>query len=101
MADREELRAAAEGRIGQLVNGKFRLLRLLGVGGMAAVYEAAHRNGKRVALKMLHASLSQSERQRKRFAREAYVANTIGHPGVVQIHDDGVSDDGTAYLVME
>jgi serine/threonine-protein kinase len=65
------------------------------------VYEACHRNGKLVALKLLHPGLSLSERQRKRLLREAYVANTIGHPGVVQIHDDGVDADGTAYLVME
>ncbi len=84
-----------------MVNSKFKLLRLLGVGGMAAVYEACHRNGKRVALKLLHPALSLSERQRKRFLREAYVANTIGHQGVVQIHDDGIDTDGTAYLVME
>ena len=44
----------------------------LGVGGMAAVYAAQHRNGNRVALKVLHDSLQTSPRQRKRLLREAY-----------------------------
>ncbi len=101
MGDRHELYTLAQARVGRLVNGKFRLLRLLGVGGTASVYEASHRNGKRVALKLLHASLGASPRQRKRFLREAYVANTVAHPGVVQIYDDGLDDDGTAFLVLE
>jgi eukaryotic-like serine/threonine-protein kinase len=101
MAELRERWASAESRVGQRLAHKFRLDRLLGVGGMAAVYEATHRNGKRVALKVLHPSLCHSERQRKRFLREAYVANTIEHRGVVQVYDDGVDPSGAAYLVME
>jgi serine/threonine-protein kinase len=100
MADRAEQWAAGERRVGRTIGSKFRLLRLLGVGGMAAVYEASHRNGKRVALKLLHPSLGASERERKRFLREAYIANTIGHPGVVPVFDDGIEGDET-FLVME
>jgi serine/threonine-protein kinase len=101
MSDREELRAAAQARLGTMIGGKFRLQRVLGIGGMAVVYAATHRNGKQVALKLLHPTLAVSERQRRRFLREAYVANTVEHPGVVQVHDDGIDADGTMYLVLE
>ena len=94
-------RAAAEARVGQSLRGKWRLERVLGVGGMAAVYEATHRNGKRVAVKMLHASLSHDAEVRRRFLREGYVANAVGHPGAVTVDDDDVTDDGCAFLVME
>jgi eukaryotic-like serine/threonine-protein kinase len=97
----QERRALVLARIGTRFGGKFQLDRLLGVGGMAAVYAASHRNGKRVAIKVLHAPHCASQQQRKRFLREAHVANTICHPGVVQIHDDGIEADGAVYLVME
>ena len=71
----------ARARVGQTLNGKYRLDRLLGVGGMAAVYAATHRNKKRVAVKMLHPELSVHEELRARFLREGYVANTVEHPG--------------------
>jgi serine/threonine protein kinase len=74
---------------------------LLGVGGTAAVYQAQHRNGKRVAIKMLHRRAALSETQLFRFHREGYVANRVDHPGVVEIFDDDVAEDGTAFLVME
>jgi serine/threonine protein kinase len=101
MAEAGERRALAEARVGKPFANKFRLHRLLGMGGMAAVYEATHRNGKRIALKVMHPRFCDSERQRKRFLREAYVANSIEHPGVVPVYDDGVDDTGAAYLVME
>ncbi len=101
MADRDEVRAKAEARLGCVVGSKFRLNRVLGVGGMATVYEATHRNGKRVALKLLHGELTTSERQRKRFIREAHVANAIDHPGIVQIHDDGIDPELGTFLIVE
>src|SRR4051812_39243911 len=76
----ERLRA----RLGTTVNGKYKLEALLGVGGMAAVYAATHRNGDRVALKVLHGELSRITDIRARFLREGYVANKIGHAGVVR-----------------
>jgi serine/threonine-protein kinase len=88
-------------RLGQTLRGKYTLLRVLGVGGMAAVYLAAHRNKHRVALKMLHAEISSDEDLRARFVREGYVANSIAHRGVVRVLDDDVSEDGAAFLVME
>ena len=101
MSERAELASAAVARVGLTVGRKWRLERLIGLGGMAAVYEASHRNGKRVAVKVLHKMHSTSERHRKRFLREAYVANRLAHGSVVQIHDDGVASDGSAFLVME
>jgi eukaryotic-like serine/threonine-protein kinase len=88
-------------RVGTTINAKYRLDALLGVGGMAAVYAATHRNGDRVALKVLHAELSRSESIRARFLREGYVANKIGHSGAVRVIDDEAAPDGSVYLVME
>jgi serine/threonine-protein kinase len=99
MAD--ELTERAARRVGQIISGKYRIDRLLGVGGMGAVFAATHRNGHRVALKMLHREYSTKEEMRLRFLREGYVANRIAHPGVVRISDDDVDADGSVYLVME
>jgi len=91
----------AEKRIGQTLCGKWHLDRVIGVGGMAAVYEATHRNRNRVAIKLLHPELSLDEGTRARFLREGYVANTIRHPGAVQVLDDDVTQENVAFLVME
>lgn len=91
----------AEKRIGQTLSGKWQLDRVIGVGGMAAVYEATHRNRNRVAIKLLHPELSLDDGTRSRFLREGYVANTIRHPGAVQILDDDTTEEGVAFLVME
>jgi serine/threonine-protein kinase len=91
----------ARERIGQTLRGKWRLDVLLGVGGMAAVYAATHRNGSRGAIKILHAELSVSPDIRTRFMREGYAANAVGHDGVVHVFDDDVGEDGAAFLVME
>jgi serine/threonine protein kinase len=68
---------------------------------MATVYAATHRNGKRVAVKMLHPELSADPGIRERFLREGYVANKVGHRGAVIVDDDDVTADGAAFLVME
>src|SRR5438876_5532442 len=68
---------------------------------MATVYAATHRNGNRVALKMLHAEMSRDPALCKRFLREARVANAVNHPGAVRILDDDVAEDGSVFLVME
>ncbi len=92
-------------RVGAVLNDKWTLERLLGVGGMAAVYAGCHRNGARAAVKVLHRDLSRYREVRERFQREGYAANKVGHPGVVKVLDDDVissgPDAGTAYLVME
>ncbi len=96
-----ELEALARARLGRVLRGKYRLDRVLGVGGMAAVYEATHRNKARFAVKVLHPELSVRESVRRRFLREGYAANSVNHPGAVRVVDDDVSEDGAAFLVME
>ena len=93
--------AYARTRVGQDV-GKYTLERLLGVGGMAAVYEAVHRkNGNRVAVKMLHPHVAMIGDLRERFLREGYLANRVGHRGAVKVIDDDVAADSSVFLVME
>jgi serine/threonine-protein kinase len=93
---------AASRRLGQTLGGKWRLDKLLGMGGMAAVYSATHKNNlKNVAVKVLHAELQRNEAVRTRFLREGYVANKVGHPGAVSAIDDGIDESGAVFLVME
>ena len=97
----DEDRARAEQRVGDLLRDKWRLDRLLGIGGTAAVYAASHRNGLKAAVKILHPALSAQRQARKRFLREGYAANTVQHDGVVQVLDDDETSDGAVFLVME
>ena len=91
----------ARARLGSVLKDKWHLDALLGVGGMAAVYAATHRNGKRVAVKVLHFELSADPIDRARFLREGYIANRIGHPAVPSVLDDDVAEDGSFFLVMD
>jgi eukaryotic-like serine/threonine-protein kinase len=89
-------------RVGTTLRAKYRLDRLVGVGGMGSVFAATHRNNKnRVAIKILHAELSVNAVIRRRFLREGYIANTVEHPGVVRVLDDDVTEDGSVYLVLD
>lgn len=96
-----DLTIRARSRLGLVLRGKYRLDGVLGVGGMAAVYSATHRNGSRVALKMLHPELAMNADIRTRFLREGYAANAVEHRGVVWVLDDDVAEDGSAFVVME
>jgi hypothetical protein len=97
----EVLQLEAEGRIGSTLRGKWRLDGLLGVGGMAAVYAATHRNGMRGAVKLLHLNQAKDPVIRERFLREGYIANKVDHPGAVRVLDDDETEDGRVFLVME
>jgi serine/threonine-protein kinase len=97
----DRTREQALARVGHVLRGKWKLDRLLDTGGMASVYAATHRNGNRVAIKLLHSALSKQDDLRERFLREGYVANKVGHPGAVTIGDDDTADDGAVFLVME
>ncbi len=92
---------AASARVGSTLRGKWRLDSLLGVGGVAAVYAATHRNGQRAALKVMHAELARDRSIVDRFLREAYVANKVGHPACVRVLDDDTTDSDEPFLVME
>jgi serine/threonine-protein kinase len=95
----------AEARVGSVLHDKWTLERLLGVGGMGAVYAARHRNGARAAVKILSPESGRQAQIRERFLREGYAANRVEHPGAVKVLDDDVIGEGpdadTAYLVME
>ncbi len=92
----------AQSRVGEVLKGKYRLDKVLGIGGMAAVYAATHlRNANRVAVKVLHAELAREPTVRERFLREGYAANSVGHPGTVRILDDDTAEDGTVFFVMD
>ena len=88
-------------RIGTLLRDRWRIESRLGRGGVATVYAAVHRNGNRVAIKMLNAEFSRHPEVKKRFLREGYAANAVSHPGVVRVLDDDTCEDGTAFLVMD
>jgi serine/threonine-protein kinase len=97
----DERTRLAQKRVGELVLGKWRLDRLIGVGGTAAVFEASHKNDSRVAIKILHPDLAVVEEVRERFLVESYAANRVAHPGVVPVRDEGTTADGTVFLVMD
>ena len=97
----DQLEERASVRLGSVLRGKYRLDRVLGVGGMASVYKATHRNQAEFAIKMLHPELSLNDDVRTRFLREGYAANSVRHPGAVRVVDDDVAEDGAAFLVME
>jgi serine/threonine protein kinase len=85
---------------GRLLRGKWRIDCLLGSAGMAHVFAATHRNGNRVAIKVLRPELAQYADVCARFLREGYVANAVEHPDAVRVLDDD-TEDGVVFLVME
>ncbi|WP_437632309.1 protein kinase domain-containing protein [Sorangium sp. So ce854] len=97
----DDERAACERRVGTTLRGKWTIDRLLGIGGMAAVYAATHKIGRREAIKILHPEVARSKDLRARFEREAQAVNRFQHPGVVEIRDIDTTEDGAPFLVME
>jgi len=96
-----DLESLVHQRVGTVIVGKYTLDRVIGIGGMAAVYAATHRNQAEFAVKMLHPDVSSRDDIRSRFLREGYIANSVKHPGAVRVVDDDVAEDGAAFLVME
>ena len=87
---------------GDLIDQKYRLLKMIGEGGMGVVFEAEHiRTGGRVAIKFLSQDAALDDSAVRRFQLEAKAAAGIGHEGIVNVHDIGFSDSGEHYLVME
>ena len=93
--------ASARDRIGKTLCGTYFLEEVLGVGGTAVVFRATHRDGNRLAVKLLHDHLCKSRDVTRRFMREAYLANLLEHPGTVRVLDDDVDENGVAFLVLE
>jgi eukaryotic-like serine/threonine-protein kinase len=93
---------ALGGRVGTVLGRKWRIEERLGAGSSAAVYRAQHWNtGRKVAVKVLHADVARSAQSRSRFLREGRLANGVKHAGVVDVIDDGETDDGCPFLIME
>jgi serine/threonine-protein kinase len=88
---------------GSMLAGKYRLVRLLGAGGMGAVHEAINTwTGRRVAVKVLHEPLAADPLAVRRFTVEAQSAGRIAHPNVVEILDlDEDRETGARFLVQE
>jgi WD40 repeat protein len=81
--------------------GRYRLLRLLGEGGMGVVYEAEQDNPRRtVALKLIRPGLV-APALVARFTHEAQILGRLHHPGIAQVHEAGLSADGQPYFAME
>lgn len=88
--------------VGSTVLGKYHIDRLIGRGGMGAVFQATNAAiGKRVALKFLGAETSKDGEAAVRFQREAEAASLAESPHIVQIFDSGRSERGLPFLVME
>ena len=86
---------------GTIVDGRYRLLARLGIGGMAEVWSAEDTElGREVALKLLYPRLAADNGFVERFRREASAAAGLQHPNVVQVYDRGESQ-GTYYIAME
>lgn len=94
--------AGAELETGAVVGGKFKLLRVLGMGGMGVVYEIEHVfTHHRRALKLLHHEVGKHPTIVERFLREASAAGRIKNPHIVETFDAGTLETGEPYLVME
>jgi len=88
--------------VGAILQDSYRVTRMIGRGGMGAVYEGIQlRLNKRVAIKVLARELSSNQEALARFHREAEVTSQLGHPHIVQVNDFGTTPSGEPYLVME
>jgi serine/threonine protein kinase len=87
---------------GTVLEGSYRLVRLIGRGGMGSVYEAIQlRLQKRVAVKLMAQSEISDQVSLERFHREAEVTSHLGHPHLVNVVDFGTAETGQPYIVME
>lgn len=88
--------------VGELVDGKYEILRCIGEGGMGVVYEVLHRGiNRRCAIKVLHAAFADDKERLSRFEREAMITGSLGHPAIIEVTDRGLMPSGAPYLVME
>jgi tRNA A-37 threonylcarbamoyl transferase component Bud32 len=89
-------------RIGTVVAGRYRIEEVIGEGGMATVYRATQTLTDRVcAVKIMNATFAKEATVRERFRREAKSAQKLAHPNIIEIFDQGDTEDGTAYIAME
>jgi serine/threonine protein kinase len=101
--DRASVRPGGpESLLGKMLSGRYRIERVIGEGGMGAVYAAEHTlMRKRLAVKVLHPEMSRMPEVVARFEREAMAAAHIDHPNVAAATDFGKLEDGSFFLVLE
>ena len=88
--------------VGQLVDNKYRIIRMIGEGGMGAVFEGENvRINRRVAIKVLHAAFAGNVEVMQRFEREAQAAGRIGNDHILEVLDLGTLPDGDRFIIME
>ena len=95
---------APDPMLGLTLGNKYKVVRLLGEGGMGAVYEGEQTLGttkRKVAVKTLHPHLSRDVKIKQRFEREVGTIAELEHPNTIQVYDFGVTEDGILYIVME
>jgi serine/threonine-protein kinase len=91
-----------EDLVGRVLAGRYRIVALLGAGGMGSVYRAEHVHmRKAVAIKVLHREMTSMPEVVARFEREAVAAARIEHPNVATATDFGSLDNGSFYLALE
>ena len=99
--DGPELRDMADPLIDRVIADRYRIVELIGRGGMGVVYRVEHtRIGKQMAMKLLHGELARDKEVIRRFRREAEAVSKLDHPNTVQVFDFGRSE-GMTYLIME
>jgi len=89
---------------GELIDGRYQLIRQMASGGMATIYEGLDtRLDRKVAVKVMHPHLAQDEQFVERFIREAKASAALSHPNIVSVQDQGWNQNGTpaVFLVME
>jgi serine/threonine protein kinase len=100
--DEQEFVLPPDPREGSTVAQRYRIVRLLGEGGMGAVYEGEHiRIKRKVAIKFLHREHARTPAALTRFRREALAATATGNPHVVEVLDLDQAEDGTPFMVLE
>jgi len=89
-------------RVGTTISGRYVIEEVLGEGGMATVYRAKHKIVDRpCAIKIINPGFSRDPVIGERFRREAKAAQKLAHPNIIEIFDEGQTDDGTPFMVME
>jgi eukaryotic-like serine/threonine-protein kinase len=102
LVDGSTLELLPDPRVGTVLVGRYVMEEVIGEGGMATVYRAKNRiTEKTVAVKIMNPLLASDAIVRERFRREAKSAQKLAHPNIIEIYDQGDTEDGTAYIVME
>ena len=95
------INASNQAWLGRIVDGRYRVIELIGRGGMGVVYKVEHlRMGKIAAMKVLHRDLADDPEVGQRFEREAAAVSRLDHPNTVHVFDFGTTQ-GALYLIME